>query len=102
VSNVPPSGRESPRRLERQSGFKGALGFCWRGLRQAVTADQFGRLPPVVQMVAAVVSILAFWFAWKLLDSVFTIHWLFSALLALVASCLVLRIVQRLFRNDSK
>ncbi len=78
------------------------MDFLRRRLRQAVTADPFGRLPAVLRMIGVVVWILAFWCGWKLLDSAFTLHWLLSAFLAIVAACFLLRILGRLFRNDSE
>ncbi len=86
---------------EGQEQPKGKGGFLRNRMRQAVAPDSFGQPSRVGQTVATVLWILAFFGAWKLLDSWFVLHWVFSAMLAVAVASILLRILKRVWSNDA-
>ena len=85
------------RRPQFESKFQAAFGALCARCRSVVTVDQFGRESRVIWMIRAAIRIAVFCLAWKMVDSLFTLYWLISAVLALPATFIMMRVLKRLF-----
>jgi hypothetical protein len=81
----------------RSSAFRRVTKLVFDRLQSASEADAFGKGSRAISFIRLTVRIVVFWFAWKALDTLFVIYWLFSALLAILVTIVLMRILRRLF-----